>query len=405
MSRVHSLLATATGGVRAAREHQTTIFERIRENYAKVERHDPVAPAIAVFLCVLALSTLGLLVQASHAATTLSPAEFSNELFEQVLFRFSGVVVMLAAARLGPTGVRRYIPAAMVVMAVLLIAVFVPPLGSQINGSHRWLDLGVVKFQPSELARIVLVLWVADRCTRIGPLLGDIQRGVLPILAVVLFYFGLVLVETDLGGASLLFLCAATTLWIGGAQTRHVAMPVSVIGVGAGLICFTAIPYIRKRFMMFVGETSNQQVDDANSAIASGDMFGLGYAHGPLRNHGVPYLESDFVFAQVGEELGFFGMALVVCLFAGLLWYGLRLVLSIKDRYDALATFGLMISTCVQGMLHVQIVAGLAPPKGMTLPFLSHGGTSLIVSSLGVGLALGAARRWAAEREQVVTNP
>jgi cell division protein FtsW len=87
------------------------------------------------------------------------------------------------------------------------------------------------------------------------------------------------------------------------------------------------------------------------------------------------------------------------------LWYGLRLVLSIKDRYDALATFGLMISTCVQGMLHVQIVAGLAPPKGMTLPFLSHGGTSLIVSSLGVGLALGAARRWAAEREQVVTNP
>jgi cell division protein FtsW len=290
-------------------------------------------------------------------------------------------------------------------MAILLIAVFVPPLGSQINGSHRWLDLGVVKFQPSELARIVLVLWVADRCTRIGPLLGDIQRGVLPILAVVLFYFGLVAIETDLGGSILLFLCAATTLWIGGAQTRHVAMPVSVVGVSAGVIGFTAIPYIRKRFMMFFGETSNQQVADANSAIASGDMFGVGYAHGPLRNHGVPYLESDFVFAQVGEELGFFGMALVVCLFAGLLWYGLRLVLSIKDRYDALATFGLMISTCVQGMLHVQIVAGLAPPKGMTLPFLSHGGTSLIVSSLGVGLALGAARRWAAEREQVVTNP
>jgi cell division protein FtsW len=110
------------------------------------------------------------------------------------------------------------------------------------------------------------------------------------------------------------------------------------------------------------------------------------------------------VFAQVGEELGFFGMLLVIGLFVALLWYGLRLVLSIKDRFDALATFGLMISTCLQGMLHVQIVAGLAPPKGMTLPFLSHGGTSLIVSSLGVGLALGAARRWSLEREQVVTR-
>jgi len=405
MASPHSLTATATGGVGAVREHQTTIFERLKEIHAKVERHDPVAPSVAIFCCVLALSALGMLVQASHAATTLAPAEFTSELLEQVLFRTGGVAVMLIAARIGTAGVRRYIPALMVAMFVLLGLVFVPGIGSQINGSHRWIDLVVVKFQPSELARIVLVVWVADRCTKLGPLVTDWRKGVVPVLGVIFLYAGMVAIETDFGGASLLFLCAAATLWIGGAHTRHVFMPLSVAGMSLMVVGFTLIPYIRKRILMFFGTHNNQQVTDAKSAIASGDLFGVGYAHGPLRNHGVPYLESDFVFAQVGEELGFFGMLLVIGLFVALLWYGLRLVLSIKDRFDALATFGLMISTCLQGMLHVQIVAGLAPPKGMTLPFLSHGGTSLIVSSLGVGLALGAARRWSMEREQVVTGP
>ena len=111
------------------------------------------------------------------------------------------------------------------------------------------------------------------------------------------------------------------------------------------------------------------------------------------RNAGVPYLESDYVFALVGEELGLVGMLLVLGLLVAFLWFGLRLVLSVRDRYEALVSFGLLVSVALQAMLHVQVVAGLAPPKGMTLPFISDGGTSLIVSSLAVGLALGAARR------------
>lgn len=405
MSRTRSFLSTATSGVHAAREHQITIFERLEDMTRRARLHDPVAPATAVFCCVLALSALGLLVQASHAATTLPPAEFASELRQQVLFRCAGLGVMLGAARLGPSGLRRYIPAMVVVMAFLLAAVFVEPFGIHKNGSNRWINLGVVTFQPSELARIVLVLWIADRCVRLGPLVQDIRRGVAPMLAMGLFFFGLVAVETDLGGAILLLICILATMWVGGARPTHVFGTFTTVGAAAAVVAFTAIPYMRKRVLMFLGHSHNQQVSDSFSAIASGDMFGLGLAQGPSRNHSVPYLESDFVFAQIGEEFGFFGMALVLALLAAFLWYGLRLVLSIRDRYDALATFGLLISTSVQAMLHVQVVAGLAPPKGMTLPFISHGGTSLIVSSLGVGLALGAARRWSREREQVVTTP
>jgi cell division protein FtsW len=383
------------------REHQTTIFERLDQLARKAEMHDPATPAAAVFCIVLALSAIGLLIQASHAATTLEPAEFTGQLLEQTWFRAAGLGVMIAAARLGPSGLRRFIPALIVAMGVLLALVFVPPVGRAINGSHRWLQLGFVSFQPSELARIVVVLWVADRCVRLGPLVRDIRRGVLPIFALGLFFFAIVAVETDLGGALLLLFCVLATMWVGGARPSHVFGPLTTIGSAALIVAFTAIPYMRRRILMFLGHVENQQVNDSLAAIGNGDFFGSGLAHGLARNQGVPYLESDFVFAQVGEELGLFGMLLVLGLLAALLWYSLRLVLSIRDRYDALASFGLLISTGLQAMLHVQVVAGLAPPKGMTLPFISHGGTSLIVSSLAVGLALGAARR----SSQPLTDP
>ena len=394
MARARTTVLTPTSGVGAAREHQTTIFERIEALTLKARETDPSGPATAMFCVVLALSAIGMIVQTSHAATTLAPSDFYSALSEQAWFRCGGLVVMLLAMRLGPSGLRRYIPALLVLMAVLLVCVFVDALGGRaINGSHRWLKLGPLSFQPSELARIVVVLWIADRCVRLGPAVQDMKKGVLPMLALALFFIGLVGIETDLGGAILLALCAFATMWVGGARPRHVIATLGTLVVFAGLMAWYAIPYMRKRIEMFLGQTSNQQVSDSFAAIAHGDFFGRGVGQGLARNHGVPYLESDFVFAQVGEELGLFGMLLVIGLLLAFLWYGLRLVLSIRDRYDALATFGLLIATCLQAMLHVQIVAGLAPPKGMTLPFISHGGTSLIVSSLGIGLALGAARR------------
>jgi cell division protein FtsW len=153
------------------------------------------------------------------------------------------------------------------------------------------------------------------------------------------------------------------------------------------------VPYIRERLAMWTGHVSNDQVSHTLDALTSGGLRGVGLAAGGFRNNGVPYLESDYVFALLGEEFGMLGMWLVVGLFCAFLWFAMRLVLSLRDRYEALCSFGLLVSVGLQAMVHVQVVSGLAPPKGMTLPFLSDGGTSLIVSSLAVGLALGAARR------------
>jgi cell division protein FtsW len=362
----------------------------------KAEVHDPMRPAMRLFVVVLALSGLGFLIQASFMATTHTPSEFWSEMRGQALLRTLSVGVMLLAFRLGPSGLRRLLPHLVVFSALLLVLVFIEPFRAARNGAFRWVEfpLGAhLTFQPSELARIVVVLWVADRCVKLGRRVHDVRGGVMPMLMLSLFFFVLILVETDLGGAMLLLICALSTMWVGGARMLPVGASLVAIGGGAITAASLFVPYMRNRIAMWLGQVDNSQVSSTLNALSSGGAFGAGYTHGGYRNDGVPYLESDYVFALVGEELGVFGMWLVLACWLAFLWFALRLVLSLRERFEALATFGLLLSVALQAMVHVQVVSGLAPPKGMTLPFLSDGGTSLIVSSFAVGLALGAARK------------
>jgi cell division protein FtsW len=303
------------------------------------------------------------------------------------------LIVLLLGFRIGPEGLRRMIPGLMVFCFLSLVLVYVPYFGDPRNGANRWVSVfGLFSFQPSELARIVCVLWVADRCMRLGPDVLNVKKGVLPMLGVGVVFFALILGETDLGGSLLFLLCFFFTMWVGGVQSMHVAGPLIGIGGSAALLLITFVSYIRSRIAMFLGSASNHQVEQSEVAMSSGDFFGVGLGQGMWRNARVPYLETDYVLALTGEELGLFGVWLVIALLAAFAWYGLRFLLSIRDRYCALAAFGLLLSFSLQSMVHVQVVTHLAPPKGMPLPFLSHGGTALLVSSFAIGLALGAAR-------------
>jgi len=376
---------------------QVTITTFLDGIARRAESNDPRGPAARVFLTVLALMGFGLLVQASHAATAMTAEGFRSQLLTEVVMRVGGIATMLFAFQLGPKGIRRFLPFAMVVVGVLLVAVFIPGVGSPRNGSNRWVELLGVSFQPSELARIVLVVWIADRCVRLGHRVYDWRRGVMPMLAVVFAYFSLVLIETDLGGSMLLLICALSTMWVGGARALPMAASLVAAGGGAITALTLLVPYVRNRVAMWFGTVSNNQVDSTMGALESGGLIGAGMGRGALRTSGVPHLQSDYAFAQIGEEFGYLGLLIVLGLVIALLWNGLRLVLSLRDRFEALAVFGLLISVGLQAMLHMQVVAGLAPPKGTTLPFISDGGSSLLVSSLAVGMALGPARRRAQE--------
>ncbi len=374
-------------------ERQLTLLDRLETLRARAVDVDPTEPAVRLFWIVLALSGVGLLMQANHAATTQAPDAFWSGLWGQAFFRAAALGALLVGFRLGPERLRRVIPALVVASILALVLVYVPGVPSAVNGSRRWLPLpGGLTFQPSEMARIVMILWVADRCIRLGSDVEDLKRGVWPMLRLGLLVFVLIVCETDLGGAILFLSCFLITMWVGGARLSHLSGPFVFAAGAAVLALLTGVSYVRHRLEMWLGHTQNDQVVRSAEAMASGDFAGVGLGQGLFRNAGVPYLESDYVYALVGEELGLFGLLALIGLYLAFLWYALRLVLAIKDRYAALCAFGLLLSVALQAMVHLQVVSGLAPPKGMTLPFVSHGGTSLVVSSLAVGLALGAAR-------------
>ncbi|MCB9914246.1 MAG: FtsW/RodA/SpoVE family cell cycle protein [Planctomycetes bacterium] len=377
-------------------EHQTTIFERLDAFARRAESADAMRPAVKVLCVVLAMMGLGFLLQASHAATTLDSVEaFHAALRHQAVFRVGAVLALLVGFRVGPRGLRPFLPALVVLSAAMLVACYVPALNDSRNGSRRWVFIPFtnISIQASEVARIVLAVWVADRCMRLEERLGDLRRGVAPILALGLFFFALIGFETDLGGALVFLLVFLSTWFVGGARIAHFTGSLGTLGGVAILLAVSSVEYIRGRIDMWFGAAKNSQVEDSLRALGSGDLWGVGLAQGQYRNMRLPYQDSDYVYSLVGEELGLFGMVLCTGLFLAFVWFSLRLVLSIKDRFAALAAFGLLLSVALQAMIHMQVVTKLAPPKGMTLPFFSHGGTSLIVSALAVGLALGAARQ------------
>ncbi|MCP3916311.1 MAG: FtsW/RodA/SpoVE family cell cycle protein [bacterium] len=395
MARFRRRPAAQLAGMELPEEHQLTFAERLDGLTRRAFVLDPTGPALGVFFCVLALIALGFLLQVSHAATTVPPEALQGEIVHLLGYRLLGLAVMLGAFHLGPRGIKRFVPALTAVVILTLAAVYVPFVNAHVNGSRRWLELPIVSttVQPSELARVVIVLWVAGRCVQLGPRVQDARTGYLPMLLFGLMLFGLILGEPDIGGALLFLICFISTLWVGGARQSHVASSVVLGGGGALLLGVSLFAYVRERLAVWIGESSNDQVTRAAEAIASGDLFGVGFGHGGFRNANLQYMQSDYVFALVGEELGFVGILVVLGLLFSYVWFSLRLVLSIRERYDALVAFGLLVSVAFQAMLHVQVVTGLAPPKGMNLPFISEGGSALIASCLAIGLALGAVRR------------
>ncbi len=355
---------------------------------------EPADAARAIFFVVLALMGLGFLMQVSHASTTLPPESFPGEVGRLARFRLLGLIILLLAMRGGPRGIERHLTWLSALVIAMLIAVYLPFLNMQVNGSRRWLDLPGVPFsiQPSELARVVAVLWVARRCTQLDEWIGDLRRGFLPMLCAGLALFALILFEPDFGGAILFFVCFLSTMWVGGVRRSHV---IASGAVGLGAVAFFSVffSHVKERIAIWLGSASNDQVARALQAMASGDFFGVGLTHGGFRNQSLQYTQTDYALSLVGEELGLVGVLIVVGLLFAFIYHSLRLVNTVPDRFSALAAFGLLVSVAFQAMLHVQVVTGLAPPKGINLPLISEGGSSLVASCLAVGLALGAARR------------
>ena len=272
---------------------------------------------------------------------------------------------------------------------VLLLAVFgFPP----INGARRWIRVAGFSFQPSELTKIALPIFLAYLLTKKEDVVGDLKETVFPCLVGLGLLAGLVFLEKDLGTTIVLCAIFSAVYFAGGAKLVHIASVADVLVlIGAAAIFFAQ--WRVARLMAFLdpyqyADDEAYQVVQSLYAIGSGGIFGEGYAKGHQKLFYLPYPYSDFIFSVVGEELGLIGTMAVVIAFGLLLWRGARAAILAPDRFGNLLGIGIITGLIVQALFNISVVISILPAKGIPLPFISYGGSSVVISLIGVGVLL-----------------
>jgi cell division protein FtsW len=271
----------------------------------------------------------------------------------------------------------------------MLFAVFV---FKEINGARRWIRVPGFSFQPSELAKIALPIFLAWFLTKNEETIGSLKETVLPCLTVLAFLGGLIIVEPDLGTTIVLCAIFAAVYFAAGARILHFA------AVGAGLLfigvcALIFAPWRVERLMAFMdpfahADDAGYQVVQSLYAIGSGGIVGEGFAKGQQKLFYLPYPYSDFIFAVVGEEFGLVGTLGIVIAFGLLLWRGTRAALLAPDRFGMLLGIGIITGIIVQALFNISVVISILPAKGIPLPFISYGGSSILVTLFAVGILL-----------------
>ena len=283
--------------------------------------------------------------------------------------------------------------------ALCLVAVFAFPV---INGASRWIRFGGFSFQPSELAKIALPLFLAYFLTKNAKTVGDLRSTVIPCVGALALLSGLIFLEPDLGTTVVLCAVFGVVYFAAGAKLIHIASVAAVMLVGVVAAILFA-PWRVQRLMAFLdpfkyADDAGYQVVQSLYAIGSGGVLGEGFAQGQQKLFYLPYPYSDFIFSVVGEEFGLVGTLAVVLAFSLLLWRGARAALLAPDRFGMLLGIGLITGIIVQALFNISVVISILPAKGIPLPFISYGGSSVIVTLLAVGILLNISQRAGEER-------
>jgi cell division protein FtsW len=358
----------------------------------------------AVVLVTLGLVAFGLVMvySATSAAALLGDGDPSYYLKRQGVYALIGVGLLIAASRLDFRRLRVFAPLLLVCSVGLCLAVLV--LGTPVNGARRWLAVGPAAFQPSELAKVAVCVWVAAHLARRRPprTLGELAR---PIGAVTILVAVLILVEPDLGTSIALLLAVGAVLLVSGIPLRVLTSAWLLVGL-AGIAAIASSDYRRERFFAFLHPSSDPQntgyqIVQALIGFGSGGLFGQGLGEGVQKIFYLPEAHTDMILAIVGEELGLVGTGAVVCAYAAFALAGLRIALTCADPFGKRLAAGITALVCGQAAINLAAVLGLAPLTGIPLPFVSYGGSSLVVQLASVGVLLNIAGDGARARAAV----
>jgi cell division protein FtsW len=375
------------------RDAQTLTLYRSDAVPASSQRGDRVVLVLAFILIAVGI---GMIYSASAVMAQKRFGDSTYFLKRQLLWLAVGMVFLMIFARTDLKTLRSWGVPFLLIGVVALVAVLLPMIGVTVKGARRWLKFGALTIQPAELIKVGVLLYLAHYLAKKGERIEDFRSGFVPPLLVIGLVLTLIVVEPDLGTAAVIGLVTLALLFIGGARLGHLAM-IGLAALPVLYLLIAGVSYRRQRMLSFLDPWSDPegngfQVIQSFLALGGGGPFGVGLGEGHQKLFFLPEPHTDFVLSMLGEELGFLGTSIVILLLALFVAKGFMIALAAEDPFGRYLAFGVSFLVAFHTLINVGMISGLLPTKGLPLPFLSYGGSSLVVNMIGTGMLISISR-------------
>lgn len=352
-----------------------------------------------LFIAVVIIGTFGI-VMIFSASSIWAEYKFHDPykfIKSQSVFFFVGILLCLFLSKIPPDFWLKHANKIILGCFILLVLVLIPGIGTIRNGSRSWFGIGGLGIQPSEFAKIGLIIFVAKYLSQNRKELRSIKKGVLPILLVIGVFFLLIMLEPDFGTAMVIVLTLVSLIFISGVKISFF-VKIGLFGL-LGIVALIIIaPYRMARIVSFLNPWSDPlgsgfQIIQSLYAIGPGGLLGQGFLNSHQKHFYLPEPQTDFIFSIISEEFGFLGVLIVVSFFFFLFYRSIKISLKSSDLFQKFLVFGLSIGILIQASLNLCVVIGIIPVTGVTLPFFSYGGSSLLVTMASIGMILSVSRQ------------
>ncbi len=349
---------------------------------------------LSLFISVIVLSVFGIIMIYSSSYIW---AEYKyNDPFRylkyQSLFFFIGVFLMYTFSKIDYKLYYKYSNKILLVCVILLILVLIPGIGSVRNGSRSWFGIGSFGIQPSEAAKLGLIIFTSKYLVNNPNSMNDFRKGVLPIFIITILIFGIILLQPDFGTGTIIVMSIIGILFVAGLNIK-IFIKFGIVGLIGVAILVLIAPYRLKRILSFLNPWSDPlgsgfQIIQSLYSIGPGGLFGLGFGNSIQKHFYLPEPQTDFIFSIISEEFGFVGIIIIALLFIFIFINSLNISIKCNNLFGKYLAFGITFGLIFQTLLNLSVVVGLIPVTGVTLPFLSYGGSSLLISMISMGIVL-----------------
>lgn len=352
-----------------------------------------------ILLIMMTLIGFGLVMIYSASAIIAMESHGDSFYFlkKQIIWVLIGGVFMFIASNIDLDILKESSMYLILISIIMLVLVSIPGIGPEINHARRWFRFGPISFQPSEFTKLTVIIYLSSFLSRKGKKIQNLGKGFFPPLIIVGIITLLILIEPDLGTAFLIGLASIIILYLGGAKLAHI-LPLFFISLPASIMVILSMTHGRQRLIAFLNPwkystTSGYQIIQSLLSFGKGGFWGAGIGEGKQKLFFLPEAHTDFIFAVIGEEMGFIGSVFLIFLFMCLLWRCYRLIERHRDTFEGYMATGIFVFIFTQTVINLFVATGIFPTKGLPLPFLSFGGSSLVTSMIMIGILFSISKR------------